>query len=36
MSLRVAFIYSQTPLYGNLIITHSFLCPWGKKALSFP
>lgn len=36
MSLRVAFRYSQTPLYGNLIITGSFLCSWGKKALSFP
>ena len=35
MSVRVAFRYSQTLLYGHLIITDSFLCPWGKKAPSF-
>ena len=27
-------IYSQTPLYGLLIITDSLLCPWGKKITS--
>ena len=27
-------IYSQTPLYGHLIITDSLLCPWGKKTTS--
>ena len=26
---------SQIPRYENLNITNSFLCPWGKKALSF-
>ena len=31
----VAFRYSQTPLYGHLIITDSFHCPWGNKAPSF-
>ena len=24
------YAYSQTPLYGNLIIMDSFLCPWGQ------
>ena len=28
-------ILSQIPRYEHLIITNSFLCPWGKKALSF-
>ena len=27
--------YSQSPLYGHLIITGILLCPWGKKALTF-
>ena len=27
--------YSQTSLYGHLIITDSLLCPWGNKALTF-
>ena len=27
--------YSQTSLYGHLIITDSLLSPWGNKALTF-